>query len=166
MPNVKSSIDAHNNRKLKCGNKPTDTKQCNCRDKNNCPLDGKCLESGVIYQATVTSDKKVETYIGLTEKEFKTRHANHKQSFIKENLRSATELSKYIWELKDRKIDYSIKWKIIAHASSYSKISKRCNLCTLEKFYIMFHKDMATLNKKNELVSFCKHRKKFCLYNA
>ena len=41
---------------------------CNCRQKNNCPLDGKCLTKCVVYKATVTETdtKKQETHIGLT----------------------------------------------------------------------------------------------------
>ena len=30
-------------------------KTCNCRNKNLCPLDGKCLTNNVIYKATVTT---------------------------------------------------------------------------------------------------------------
>ena len=47
----------------------------------------------------------------------------------------ATELSKYIWSLKDSFIPYSLSWKIIAHANSYSNTTKRCNLCLTEKFF-------------------------------
>ena len=32
----------------------TTNKTCNCRHKNNCPLNGNCLQSSVIYQLTVT----------------------------------------------------------------------------------------------------------------
>ena len=42
-------------------------KECNCRKKNECLVQGKCLQSGVIYQATVTrQDDRVDTYIGLS----------------------------------------------------------------------------------------------------
>ena len=42
-----------------------------------------CLAKSAIYQATVkTSDKRpTQTYVGLTENEFKTRYTNHKASF-------------------------------------------------------------------------------------
>ena len=32
------------------------TKRCNCRDKNTCPFDNKCLTPKVIYQGDVTND--------------------------------------------------------------------------------------------------------------
>ena len=30
---------------------------CNCRKKPDCPLEGNCLQTNVIYQATVTTEK-------------------------------------------------------------------------------------------------------------
>ena len=57
-------------------------KQCNCRKKDLCPLDGACLTNNVVYKATVTTapgDARV--YIGMTEHSFKTRFNNHKVSF-------------------------------------------------------------------------------------
>ena len=77
MNNTKQIIDNHNKRILNpSGNTsvPADNtknnKTCNCRQKNVCPLNGNCLESSVVYQATVTrnDNNTAETYIGLTEK--------------------------------------------------------------------------------------------------
>ena len=76
---------------------------------------------------------------------------------------SQTELSKYVWELKQKKIQHRITWKIIDKAHPYSPISKRCNLCILEKYYILRHRDKATLNKRSELTSSCRHASKFLL---
>ena len=117
-------------------------KSCNCRDKPSCPLNGKCLSltSNVVYQATVTSEKGHETYIGLMGDNFKNRYRNHTASFRDKNKRNATELSKYIWSLKDSFIPYSLSWKIIARANSYSNTTKRCNLCLTEKFFFIICK--------------------------
>ena len=47
---------------------------CNCRNKEGCPLMGQCQERGVIYQATVLSEgQKPENYVGLTAGTFKKR---------------------------------------------------------------------------------------------
>ena len=81
MPNVKNAIDAHNKAQLK---KPAaePPKNCNCRDKPNCPLNGGCRTKGIVYQATVTTPRTgpnntnnyhSETYVGLTDTEFKLR---------------------------------------------------------------------------------------------
>jgi hypothetical protein len=104
-----------------------------------------------------TSDKRpTQTYVGLTENEFKTRYTNHKVSFNNYEKRNSTELSKYIWNLKNNNISYSIKWKILKRAKSYNNASKRCNLCIWEKYFIICKPDIATLNRRNELVSTCR----------
>ena len=84
------------------------------------------------------------------------RHTKH---------RNSTELSKHVWSLKDNNIDYSISWRIISSSSSYNSSSKRCNLCLKEKFLIICRPDLSSLNKRNELVSSCRHRNKALLRN-
>ncbi len=168
MPNIKSTIDSHNTRKANTNEETI--KECNCRNKDQCPLDGKCREKGIVYQATVTTNNiegisKKETYVGLTETEFKTRLANHKQSFSKEKLRNATELSKFIWKLKEENIEYKIDWTILGRAKPYSNTTKKCNLCTLEKYFIICRKDLASLNQKCGLINSCRHSSKFILKN-
>ena len=111
MNNTKQIIDNHNKQILnsfKHADKSADNfnviKSCNCRQKNVCPLNGNCLQSSVIYQATVKrhNTNTSETYIGLTENEFKTRYRNHIASFRHTKHRNSTELSKHIWTLKER----------------------------------------------------------------
>ena len=53
MPNMAQMISRHNQKLLVP--KETLDKECNCRNKNSCPLEGKCKTSGVVYQATVTT---------------------------------------------------------------------------------------------------------------
>ena len=142
-------------------------KNCNCRNKPACPLDGKCLTTGVIYQATITRQDTVkkETYIGLTEGPFKTRYNCHTSTFRNVKQRNATSLSHFIWTLKDKQIMYSIKWRIMARSRGYSTSSKRCNLCLSEKYFIIMKPLMASLNNRNELASGCRHRRKHLLCN-
>ena len=163
MPNIKNKIDSHNKRKLS-DSAIEPGKPCNCRNKDNCPLNGECREKNIIYQATVAAENnRTETYIGLTSTEFKTRYNNHNSSFRESKNRYQTELSKHIWKLKDSNINYQIKWKIIGKAKPYCNTTKRCNLCLLEKYYIICHKDKASLNQKSELISCCRHKSKFLL---
>ena len=140
MNNTEQIIDNHNNCILysskhindTADNTNTkDTKTCNCRQKNTCPLNGNCLQSSLIYQATVTrkDNSTTETYIGLTENDFKTRYRNHTASFRHTNLRNSTELSKHIWTLKENNINYYISWRILSSRSPYNSANKRCNLC-------------------------------------
>ena len=167
MPNIKQTLDEHNKGILsKSAKSNTATPTCNCRKSNECPLSNKCLTESVVYQATVTSTSadSPQTYIGLTENSFKTRYSNnHKASFKKYDKRNAKELSKYIWLLQSNNIDYSIKWRTLKRAKPYSPASKRCNLCLWEKYFIIFKPEMASLNKRNELVSSCRHANKFLL---
>ena len=136
--------------------------------KSACPLQGKCLTKSIVYQATVKNiDKNTEeTYVGLTEGTFKTRYLNHTSSFRNEKTKNATELSKHIWPLKESNARYSIKWKIIKKCQPYSSKTKKCNLCLHEKFVIICHPKLSSLNKRNELISTCRHRKKFLLCNS
>ena len=89
MPNMKQILTSHNNKIITNYNKSPEIKQkeCNCRNKNDCPLQGKCLTDSIVYQATVTqtSTNKQETYVGLTEGTFKTRYNQHKASITNTN---------------------------------------------------------------------------------
>ena len=169
MPNIQQVISNHNRSLIKknIGQAPPGN-DCNCRISSNCPLDGKCLTSSIIYQATVSRQdtQKEETYIGLTENTFKTRFNGHTNSFRHSDNRYATTLSDYIWSLKDDNIPYTLKWKMITKATPYSSSSKICNLCIKEKYFIICKPHMASLNRRNELVAECRHRKKHLLCNV
>ena len=56
---------------------------------------------------------------------------------------------------------YNIKWRKIKQASSYSNVTKRCNLCLWVKYFIICKPEMA-----NELSSCCTHVRKFLLKNV
>ena len=165
MPNVKSIIDKHNKRVLRTVEPEIANveRSCNCRKKDQCPLDNQCLTKGIVYQATVTSSEGNESYVGLTDTDFKARFANHNQSFRNVVHSNQTELSKYVCRLKNAKVNYSIAWKILGRARAYSNSTKKCNLCTLEKYFIICHPELATLNKRSELASGCRHANKFLL---
>ena len=142
---------------------------CNCRNKNDCPLNGQCKAKNIVYQAIVTTEQvppAVETYIGMTATEFKDRYANHKQSFNKSKHRNQTTLSQYIWELKENQVDFSVKWKILDRARTFTPITGVCGLCTLEKFYIFTRPEEAKLNRHDEIFKPCLHRKKLLLENT
>ena len=57
LPNVKQTISNNNHRLLqlhRMKESTQDSKLCNYRQKNSCPLDGKCLTKCVVYKTTVT----------------------------------------------------------------------------------------------------------------
>ena len=164
MSNVKSIISNHNKAQIgKPSNPLEETNNCNCRNKNSCPLEGNCNVRNIIYQAEVVTPQSRETYIGLCDTTFKERYRNHTCSFRNERYKNVTELSKHIWSLKDRRINYEIKWRKVKQARSYSNFNKRCNLCLCEKYFIICKPEMSTLNRRNELTSICRHSKRFLL---
>ena len=99
-------------------------------------------------------------YIGLTESTFKRRWYGHCQTFKDPKLRLATELSKLVWELKDKNTEFNIRWTTIQRARSYNQ-GRSCNLCTSEKYWIV--KTPESINTRNELISKCRHMRKFLI---
>ena len=80
MPNIRSKINGHNKKILQP--KPAEPqKLCNCLVKEDCPLNGLCLKSSILYQATIKcsdSKYKQKRYNGICETTFKKHYANHK----------------------------------------------------------------------------------------
>ena len=161
MNNTKQIIDNHNKRILNSSKHINDTadntntigtKTCNCQQKNACPLNRNCFQSSLIYQATVTrkDNSTTETYIGLTENNFKTRYRNHTASFRYTKLINSTELNRHIWTLKENNISSYISWRILSSRSPYSSANKRCNLCLKEKLLIIRRPELSSLNKRND----------------
>ena len=168
MPNVAQIISRHNNKTLNNNKQQQQQPMCNCRGSKVCPLDGNCLATGVVYQATVTrSDNNTsETYVGLCEDKFKFRYNNHTASFRHESKSSSTTLSQYVWKLKNNNINYNIKWRILTRSKSFSPTNKICRLCISEKYFIIFRPNLSTLNNRNELTSTCRHKRKLLLANT
>ncbi|KAL9974417.1 hypothetical protein ACROYT_G011444 [Oculina patagonica] len=143
MPNMKSIISSHNKAVLSDYHQSQTTqacnKECNCRKKDQCPLDGKCLSQNVVYQATVTTQTSSESYVGLATN-FKDRYRNHTASFRHENKRNETELSKHVWTLQDTNKPFSIKWRIIKQCRPYNNINN--------KWISSFEADISSLVKR------------------
>ena len=75
-------------------------------------------------------------------------------------------MSKYVWALKDKNIDFKVFFHKLVRGKIYSKETKKCSLCTLEKLNIMkFMKDHSSriLNRREELFNKCIHRRKHLL---
>ena len=159
-PNLGRTISGHNSKILNATkNVEVTRKECNCRKADECPVQGKCLQNGVVYQATVSrNDGEIDTYIGLSEPPFKDRFRNHKSNFKTRNPKNATRLSKHIWNLQDKNIGYEISWKIVSRAKPFNHVTNTCQLCTREKYFIIFKPEMATINERNEIAGPCLHK--------
>ena len=166
MPNLKQKIAMHN-KKIRTRNQQRDPPGCNCmQGVEVCPLGGQCQMTEVIYKAEVNGEGLTpETYTGLTSQTFKKRYYGHTSSFANRDSNSSTTLSSYIWDLKDLDLNYNISWSVIDRCKPFNPVTKRCNLCIKEKFHIIFQPDGASLNRRSELFSACRHRKKRLLSN-
>ena len=99
MPNMNNVIRKHNSKIMK-NPAPSTTKTCNYRRKTDCPMDGNYLSECLIYKAPV-STTTYKYYYGTCKSTFKERYNNHKCSFRNKSREKNTELSKYVWELKE-----------------------------------------------------------------
>ena len=100
MNNMADRIKGHNNKILKQQQlqQQSSTEQqqqtCNCRQKSECPLNGNCLQSGLVYQATIETGGTTQKHIGLTEGDFKTRYRNHTESFNRKKIQNGNRAIK------------------------------------------------------------------------
>ena len=174
MGNMSQILSKHNNKVLSSNRPKVAVREdCNCLPSSPpCPLldsagEGHCLTPGVIYQAEVTATEEQpapgmptttkETYTGLSMPPFKKRYGGHTHDMEHEDSKGTT-LSKHVWSLKRANIPYNISWSILARGDGYNPSSKQCRLCLLEKWHILFKPEGATLNKRLEVFSSCRHR--------
>lgn len=164
LPNVAAMISSHNNKQLRTAN---EDKPCNCRKKAECPLEGNCQHSEIVYEAQIAAQPSTPaaTYIGSTETTFKLRYNNHTSSFRNAKYKTSTELSKRVWALKDRNENHQITWKIKETAKAYSPTTKRCSLCLAEKRNIVEADKATCINTRNEMFAKCRHATKYLLSN-
>ena len=158
---MRSIIQSHNTKILDQNTAPSKQTVCNCRKKDQCPIQGNCQQS-LVYKATLTTNSGKKIYIGSTNN-FKKRHAAHKNSFKSEKNKNATALSTYVWENKLNP-DPPIKWEIEKLVGAYQPGYKNCELCLAEKVAIGRHADDPDcLNKRSELAAACRHRARYKL---
>ena len=167
MPNMKAKLSSHNKAVLQEAGHRVDTKPeakpCNCQKSRICPVNGECQTPSIVYEATVEApDKPTKTYVGMSERPFKTRLYEHTTTFNRKP-KDGTALSKYIWELKDQGLEPTVKWKILRKPQPYRCGTGVCDLCTSEKLQILRSDPVKALNVRTELVAKCRHRAKYKL---
>ena len=81
--NVGNIIKSHNKKLINSSNHHE--QPCNCRKKEDCPLEGKCRTENIIYKCIAsTSGHPDKVYLGTAEGDFKKRYYNHISSFKNE----------------------------------------------------------------------------------
>ena len=139
-------------------------KLCNCRNKDGCPVENRCLEESVVYKAILDCPNGSQAeYIGVTDNTFKTRYNNHNHSFREEKKKNSTTLSAHIWENNANPAP-SVKWELKNKCPKYRPGMKTCQLCLTEKVEIIKNmKKPTSLNKRTDIGNKCtfhvkKHR--------
>ena len=169
MPNIDQIMAAHNKKVLAENKDKMDTKTCSCTPKPpsntvECPLDGNCLEKGIVYEATAsTEDGEVKTYIGAASTTFKARLYNHHSSFTMVEKRNQTSLSSYVWRKREEGMEVNLTYRVLAKAPAYSADRGKCLLCLQEKVQILLADEGSCLNRRSELHQKCRHRHKHTL---
>ena len=166
--NIKSIITSHNQKLLNPMNN-TNQRQCSCPKTraDNCPLGGKCLNSNIIYSSKIVTSTESREYIGSTSTDFKTRLGNHKSDLTAPSRQEkGTTLSKYIKSLNENNTPFDQSWSILGRAQSYKPEIGYCNLCLVEKYFILkFFKEKNLVNKRTEILERCRHKTRFLLKN-
>ena len=162
MQNIKSVTNNHN---MKILNHNAEIEEsCNCRNRNNCPLDGKCLAPNIIYESHITSNQlnyKQKIYIGTAETDLKHRFNDHTKSLNLEHYENETELSKEYWAIKRNHFTPIVTWRIIRKCAPFNTTKRKCYLCLNEKLEMASYKGDNLLNKRSELTNKCRHQNKF-----
>lgn len=121
IPNICSVVKQQNER---IWNDEAKSHATNYRVKDNFPLNGKCLDTCIIYKANVITDTKNFTYFGACEGNLKTTTTT-----TRSGSENDTELSKLILNLNDNSKILSIEYKTV----SYKCGSQGCKFCLSEK---------------------------------
>ena len=165
MPSIKASINVHNKKILE-ETEPLAPGNCNCRNPDECPMPEVCTTPNILYEATVTANLPnygEKIYKGISEPPFKDRYGNHKKSFQHSKYKSETCLSTEIWRIKNLGGTPKITWRLIKQYRGFNPTTGRCALCLNEKLEILSHQGPNLINKRDEIVSTCRHRRKFLL---
>ena len=139
--------------------------ECNCKRKE-CPVGGNCRRKSLIYKANVVEKNKdgrqvgeKKRYVGQTKNEFKLRYNQYCSDFRLESKKNKTQLSKWIWGIKERGNEWNIEWSLGEEKKVFRRDTGRCYLCLEEKIQILEEKKESLLNSRRELFVRCPHKK-------
>ena len=111
---IKTKTNTHN-REILRNMPPKNIKDCNCQQKENCPINGACLQKSLVYYAAISCNNKnykPKLCKGSCELSFKKRYSNHKKLFSVPLYKHNTKLSTKYWNLKTMQLNPRISWKI------------------------------------------------------
>ena len=118
--------------------------KCNGRKNSECPIDGNCQVSNVVYKCDVTRSLTKKVYLGPAEGDWRTLFYNHKLSFKYKGYSNKTTLSSYIRHLKSIN-KWNLKLPVLRSVPPYSNTSKKCLLCLYRKREIVTYQNQKKL---------------------
>ena len=162
QPHLQPNLQPHLQQNLNLTNKELEKRgapYCNCINKANCPMPGKCMNSNIVYRYSVTQTDtgNVETYTGCTVG-FKKRHKQH-MGQVEDDSNGSTTLSSHIKSLRESSTPHTITWSAKERAPPFNPSTWWCRLCTLERYYILFEPAGASLNQRAEFFCHCFHKR-------
>ena len=132
---------------------------CNCNQPVQCPMEGQCMVSDIIYRAEVVKEGDQRgnghVYTGMASGDFKRRFYNHKASFTDEQKEKNSELAKYVWLLKRKQKAFRVYFKTIKFTKTYQRETGHCQMCIQEKIEILKslrESGSKCLNRRQEIV--------------
>ena len=156
FPNMGSIVSSHNKHILNSNNTEYG---CNCKNRDECPLEDKCQTTRILCTADVTNNKTDEHkyYYGISDTPFKERYENPKTSFRHRSHLTASDLSQYYWKAVDKGPVSTIKFSIAKHVKGDTFVNN-CISCLTEKTFIKRNlDDINMLNKRPEFIFKCRH---------
>ena len=162
--NMAAKISTHNKSMMtdkKEENATESDRLCNCRNKEECPLNNQCLKSNIVYRAQVTTDDNTKEYIGCTATTFKERYTTHKLGFNHVKYSKGCELTKYIQQLKSDEKPYRIQWDILDNIRG-KFVREQCRLCITETMRINEHLRKSQLLNSGS-INRCRHERSMYL---
>ena len=135
MSNISSIISGHNKNFLN----PNVTQYgCNCRLREDCPLQNHSLKPNIINKADAhcEANKNYKFYFGVSQTPFQERFQNYNRKLNQEQSIKSTKLAEYIWSLKDAETPYTINWSIVAKLKGNTKTSY-CPFCLTEQYHLI-----------------------------
>ena len=162
--NMSAKISSHNKSMMLKNEEENATemdKLCNCRKKEECPMDNQCLKSNVVYRAKVNTEDATKEYIGCTSNTFKERYTTHKQGFNHAKYSKRCELTKYVQQLKSQEKQFNIQWDILDNVRG-KYVREQCKLCITETMRINEHLRRAQLLNSGS-INKCPHERNLYL---
>ena len=156
--NIEHIIKNHNRKITDSYIEKSAEASCNCKKEKQMPIRRNCLIKNIVYIAIVETKTNTSSYVCMTGNSFKIRYYNHIKSFKNKRYKNETELSKYIWKLKEKEVEHTIEWKKLRQSNTCQRQSRLCNLCLEEKVEVLLSqgKPSTLLNRRFD-VSTCRH---------